>query len=133
MSAYEHILTEIEDGVGIVTMNRPEVLNAMNHKLGVELRDAVQAMAENDDVGCLVITGTGEKAFSAGGDIHEQRTNDRNLTPKELDDRNTISSRGSCSHRGGEATSRVLVRGEHSPARIKAAAAGNGGRQVGRG
>ena len=95
MSAYEHILTEIEDGVGIVTMNRPEVLNAMNHKLGVELRDAVQAMAENDDVGCLVITGTGKKAFSAGGDIHEQRTNDRNLTPKELDDRNTISGRGS--------------------------------------
>ena len=63
MSAYEHILTEIEDGVGIVTMNRPEVLNAMNHKLGVELRDAVQAMAENDDVGCLVITGTGEKSI----------------------------------------------------------------------
>ncbi|MBT5664830.1 MAG: enoyl-CoA hydratase/isomerase family protein, partial [Rhodospirillaceae bacterium] len=66
MTAYEHILTEIEDGVGIVTMNRPEVLNAMNHQLGVELRDAVQSLADNDDVGCLVITGTGEKAFSAG-------------------------------------------------------------------
>jgi Enoyl-CoA hydratase/carnithine racemase len=40
--AYEHILVEREDGVGIVTLNRPETLNAMNRKLGAELLDAVK-------------------------------------------------------------------------------------------
>jgi enoyl-CoA hydratase len=94
MSDYEHILTDIENGVGVVTLNRPEVLNAMNQKLGLELRAAVQSMSTNDDVGCIVITGSGEKAFSAGGDIHEQRANDKSMTVKELDDFNTVSSRG---------------------------------------
>jgi enoyl-CoA hydratase/carnithine racemase len=91
MSNYEHILVEIEDGVGILTMNRPEVLNAMNRKLSAELRDAVKAMDANDDVGCIVITGAG-RAFSAGGDIHEQREDDRRLSDAEQDARRTRSA-----------------------------------------
>ena len=81
---YEHILVETEDGVGIVTLNRPEQLNAMNRKLSSELRDAVKAFDADDAVGCIVITGAG-RAFSAGGDIHEQREDDRRFTQEELD------------------------------------------------
>jgi enoyl-CoA hydratase/carnithine racemase len=71
--AYEHILVDREDGVGIVTLNRPDKLNAMNRKLSSELREAVKAFDADDAIGCIVITGAGERAFSAGGDIHEQR------------------------------------------------------------
>ena len=71
--AYEHILVEKEEGVAILTMNRPEVLNAMNFQLTYELHEAVMGMNADDEIGCIVITGTGQRAFSAGGDIHEQR------------------------------------------------------------
>ena len=74
---YEFILVEKEDGVAILTLNRPEKLNAMNRQLNRELHDAVRAMNEDDDVGCIAITGAGERAFSAGGDIHEQRERDQ--------------------------------------------------------
>src|SRR6195256_5927294 len=82
---YEHILVDVEDGVGIVTLNRPDKLNAMNRKLSSELHDAVKALDADDAVGCIVITGAGTKAFSAGGDIHEQREDDRRYTPEQLD------------------------------------------------
>jgi enoyl-CoA hydratase/carnithine racemase len=87
MSAYEHILLDVEDGVAIVTMNRPELLNAMNRQLSSELHDAVQRMSADDDIGCIVITGAGERAFSAGGDIHEQRSDDARYTEAEMDAR----------------------------------------------
>jgi enoyl-CoA hydratase len=82
---YQHILLDREDGVGIVTLNRPEVLNAMNRALSAELADAVKVLDADDDVGCIVITGSGDRAFSAGGDIHEQRSDDRLYTPEQLD------------------------------------------------
>jgi enoyl-CoA hydratase/carnithine racemase len=82
---YEHILVEREDSVGIVTLNRPEVLNAMNRKLGAELLDAVKTLEADDHVGCLVITGAGDKAFSAGGDIKEQVDDDKRYSREEQD------------------------------------------------
>jgi enoyl-CoA hydratase/carnithine racemase len=88
---YEHILVEIEDGVGILTLNRPDQLNAMNRLLSRELRDAVAMMDADDAVGCIVLTGAG-RAFSAGGDIHEQREDDRRLSEAELDARRTRGS-----------------------------------------
>ena len=81
---YEHILVESEDGVGIVTLNRPDKLNAMNRRLSSELHDAVKRFEADDAIGCVVITGAG-RAFSAGGDIHEQREDDRRYSPAELD------------------------------------------------
>ena len=87
MSGYEHILLDVEDGVAIVTMNRPEVLNAMNRALSIELHDAVTRMSADDDIGCIVITGAGERAFSAGADIHEQRADDAKYTEAEIDAR----------------------------------------------
>jgi enoyl-CoA hydratase/carnithine racemase len=83
--SYEHILLEREDGVGIVTLNRPEKLNAMNRKLGAELGDAMRQLNTDDAIGCIVVTGAGEKAFSAGGDIQEQVDDDKRYTQEELD------------------------------------------------
>lgn len=95
MSAYEHILVDTEDGVGIVTLNRPEVLNAMNNKLNVELHEAVRVLAADDDIGCIVVTGSGDRAFTAGGDIHEQRENDRKPDQQEQAKLSAIRNRGS--------------------------------------
>ena len=92
---YEHILVEVTDGVAILTMNRPEQLNAMNGRLSTELHDAVTRAAADDDIGCIVITGAGTRAFSAGGDIHEQRENDRTYSQAELDERTAVRNRGS--------------------------------------
>ena len=94
MAAYEHILVEQEDGVAILTMNRPEVLNAMNSQLSTELQDAVTQASADDDVGCIVITGAGDRAFSAGGDIHEQREHDRQPDQDALSKERAIRYRG---------------------------------------
>jgi len=83
--AYEHILAGVEDGVAMLTLNRPEKLNAMNRKLQQELHHAVKQMEADDAVGCIVITGAGDRAFSAGGDIHEQLSNDARYSDEELD------------------------------------------------
>ncbi|HTV89496.1 MAG TPA: enoyl-CoA hydratase/isomerase family protein [Stellaceae bacterium] len=80
---YETILAESEDGVGIITLNRPDKLNAMNRRLMGELRDAVKAFEADEGIGCIVLTGAG-RAFSAGGDIHEQREDDHRYSEDEL-------------------------------------------------
>ncbi len=82
--AYETILVEVEDGVGIVTLNRPDKLNAMNRQLMGEVKDVLHKFEGDDSIGCVVITGAG-RAFSAGGDIHEQREHDRRYSQEELD------------------------------------------------
>ena len=92
---YEHILVEQVDGVAVLTLNRPEQLNAMNDRLSGELHDAVTRMCADDAIGCLVVTGAGTRAFSAGGDIHEQRENDRRYTQAERDARGATRNRGS--------------------------------------
>ena len=83
--AYEHILSEIEDGVAIITLNRPDKMNAMNRKLNRELHDAIKAAEADDKVGCIVITGAGERAFTAGGDIQEQLSTDAKFSDEEQD------------------------------------------------
>lgn len=72
--AYETVLLERDQGVGIITLNRPEVLNAMNYQLVGDLDGAITELEEDDTIGAIIVTGAGEKAFTAGGDIHEQRT-----------------------------------------------------------
>ena len=93
--AYDYILVEKSKGVAILTLNCPEKLNTMNRQLTAELQDAVEQMSTDGEIGCIVITGTGKRAFSAGGDIHEQREDDRKYTQEELDARRAIRSRGS--------------------------------------
>lgn len=67
---YTSILTEIRDRVGLVTLNRPQAMNALNNQLVTELMDALAVYDKDDNVGALVITGN-EKAFAAGADIKE--------------------------------------------------------------
>ena len=55
MSYYAHILVDNEDGVAVITLDRPDVLNAMNTKLSAELHDAVLQANADDEIGCIVI------------------------------------------------------------------------------
>lgn len=67
---YQNITTAVEDQIGIVTLNRPKVLNALNHELMGELVKALEAFDRDDAVRVIVLTG-GERAFAAGADIKE--------------------------------------------------------------
>lgn len=67
---YETILTETRGRVGLITLNRPQAMNALNNQLMRELMDALEAFDKNDAIGAMVITGN-EKAFAAGADIKE--------------------------------------------------------------
>jgi enoyl-CoA hydratase len=71
--AYQNILVTREDNIGIVTFNRPKVLNALNHTTMEELSAAVDELAADSGVRCIILTGAGEKAFVAGADINELR------------------------------------------------------------
>jgi enoyl-CoA hydratase len=68
--AYRTIIVEIEDYVALITLNRPEALNALNAELLRELAEALQEADRNDKVRCIILTGS-EKAFAAGADITE--------------------------------------------------------------
>jgi enoyl-CoA hydratase len=65
---YENILAETHGKVGLIRLNRPKALNALNDQLMNELGDALLKFDANDEIGCIVITGS-EKAFAAGADI----------------------------------------------------------------
>jgi len=70
--SYELITAKKEDGVGIITLNRPEALNALCTPLVLEVGQAVDEFEADDDIGCLLVTGS-EKAFAAGADIKEMQ------------------------------------------------------------
>ena len=66
--SYENILVETRGRVGLITLNRPKALNALNDALMDELGDALAKFDAHENIGCMVITG-GDKAFAAGADI----------------------------------------------------------------
>ena len=68
--AYETLLVETDGKVGIITLNRPEALNALSSKLCAEVCDQLTAWAKDAAIGCVIITGAG-RAFAAGADIKE--------------------------------------------------------------
>lgn len=68
--AYETIIVEISDWVALITLDRPDALNALNSQILGELTDALAEADASDKVRCIVITGS-EKAFAAGADIKE--------------------------------------------------------------
>ena len=80
---YENIITEIKGSVGLVTLNRPKALNALNSQLIDELNHALGSYQENSAIGCVVITGS-EKAFAAGADVREMK--DKTFTDVYLND-----------------------------------------------
>jgi enoyl-CoA hydratase len=67
---YQNIAVETRSRVGIIRLNRPQALNALNKALMAELTQAIEAFDADDKVGCLLITGS-DKAFAAGADIKE--------------------------------------------------------------
>lgn len=69
---YETILVETRGKVGLVRLNRPQALNALNSQLISELTAALQAFDKTDDIGAIVVTGS-DKAFAAGADIKEMQ------------------------------------------------------------
>ncbi|MFJ8621504.1 enoyl-CoA hydratase [Kitasatospora sp. NPDC093550] len=71
---YETILVERKGRVGLITLNRPKALNALNTQLMNEVVAAATAFDRDPEIGCLVITGS-EKAFAAGADIKEMQGN----------------------------------------------------------
>ena len=69
MANEDIVLFEIQEGVGVVTLNRPERLNAISWELAVRLVDLFRELRLNDEVRSIVLTGAGGRAFCAGGDV----------------------------------------------------------------
>jgi enoyl-CoA hydratase len=84
--AFENILVTTEGAVGLIQLNRPKVLNALNGALMIELGDAVEAMDQDAAVHCIIIHGS-ERVFSAGADIDQMRT----ATPLVMIENNWIN------------------------------------------
>jgi enoyl-CoA hydratase len=70
---YQNIIAEVKGRVGLVTLNRPQALNALNSALIAELNQVLDAWEADANIGCIVITGS-EKAFAAGADIKEMQS-----------------------------------------------------------
>ena len=83
---YELILTEKRNRVGLITLNRPQALNALNNQLMREVMDALAEFDRDEGIGAMVITGN-EKAFAAGADIKEMA--DKSIT--EMMDRDHVA------------------------------------------
>lgn len=73
--AYQNLLLEIDEtGVCLLTINRPDKMNALNNQVFEELDDALTSIKENNSIKGVIITGSGEKAFVAGADIKKLNT-----------------------------------------------------------
>ena len=79
----ENIVVETRGRVGLIRLNRPQALNALNAALMRELSAAVDAFEADDNIGCMIVTGS-ERAFAAGADIKEMA--DKNFTDVYFDD-----------------------------------------------
>jgi enoyl-CoA hydratase/carnithine racemase len=67
--AYEFITYRVQDRIAYVTINRPEVMNAMHAEANAEMRDAFTSFRDDDDAWIAILTGAGDRAFSAGNDL----------------------------------------------------------------
>jgi enoyl-CoA hydratase len=68
---YKNLLLEINEHIAVVTLNRPDKLNALNHQTLVELKEVFEILKSDENVFVVIVTGSGEKAFVAGADITE--------------------------------------------------------------
>lgn len=74
------LLHQVEDGIGILTLNRPEVMNAVNRAVLDALHERLEAWRFDRTVRAVIVTGAGDKAFSAGADLKERAT----LSPDQV-------------------------------------------------
>lgn len=84
--SYQNILAERVENIAIITMNRPEKLNALSYELACELDQELSRIESDDDVRVVILTGAGPRAFSAGGDIMQMVKS----TPEEMATRSEI-------------------------------------------
>ena len=68
---YETILIEQDERVGVITLNRPAALNALNSQVMTEVTTAAAEFDDDPGIGAIIVTGAGGKAFAAGADIKE--------------------------------------------------------------
>jgi len=68
---WKNIIFEREARIAFVTLNRPEVYNALNHEILIELGEVIEQIKKDSEVGVVILTGAGEKAFVSGADINE--------------------------------------------------------------
>ena len=68
---FENIKLEIEGQIALLTIDRPQVLNSLNRETLSELEEAFRVIRKEDQVGAVILTGAGEKAFAAGADLEE--------------------------------------------------------------
>jgi enoyl-CoA hydratase len=68
---FQNLLVEFKDAVAIITINRPDKMNALNKQTMSELKEAFLSLKKNDEIKAVILTGSGEKAFVAGADINE--------------------------------------------------------------
>ena len=87
--SYQNLLTERIEKVALITLNRPEKLNALSYELACELDEELTKIENDDALSVVILTGAGPRAFSAGGDIHQMVKS----TPEELATRSEIRSR----------------------------------------
>lgn len=73
MNQYANLLFENNDGIGIIILNRPKALNALNTNILKELNSLLDTIAQDETVKVVIVTGSGEKAFAAGADIAEMQ------------------------------------------------------------
>ncbi|MEZ0051546.1 enoyl-CoA hydratase [Mycobacterium sp. MAA66] len=69
MAENEDILVSVENGVGVVTLNRPKAINSLNHVMVTGLADALNAWEHDDNIRAVLLTGAGERGLCAGGDV----------------------------------------------------------------
>jgi len=69
--SWKNIIFKKENKIGFITLNRPEVYNALNAVLLSELEEVVEEIKKDSDIGIIILTGAGEKAFVSGADIAE--------------------------------------------------------------
>ncbi|HEV7587594.1 MAG TPA: enoyl-CoA hydratase-related protein [Longimicrobium sp.] len=74
MAEYSNLLLDVSDRIAVLSVNRPDKLNALNEQTIRELGEAIDEITRRDDVGGVILTGVGEKAFVAGADIAELAT-----------------------------------------------------------
>lgn len=79
------VVAEVFDGIGLITLNRPERRNALHPTMYPAIRGALADFADADDVTCIVVTGAGD-AFCAGGDVRDGRVRDRDVARPSIEE-----------------------------------------------
>jgi enoyl-CoA hydratase/carnithine racemase len=95
--SYEHVIYEKKDRIAYVTLDRPEVMNAMNTKMHFELREIWEDFRDDDDVWVAILSGAGDRAFATGNDLKESASRDAKARAQERPPFAGMTSQYECS------------------------------------